>query len=300
MTEFKGKKTAVALGNFDGLHKGHLAVINEAVMEKHNGLLPCIVTFDEHPQKILSGNAPKRLMSRNLCEKETEKLGCKTVRISFEAVKNMSPEEFVSEILIKKLNAGFVACGFNYRFGKNGEGNAEILSELCKKHSICFKCVDGVDFECESISSTKIRNALQNGEIERANTMLGRHFSYDFEVVHGAGIGAKLIGFPTINQIFPEDHIVPKSGAYSSAAVIDGKLYPAMTNIGIRPTVGGTQTRSETFILGFSGDLYGTNTQVKLISYIREEKKFPSLEALSAQLKKDSVKAEMIYNEVFR
>lgn len=300
MTEFEGKKTAVALGNFDGLHKGHLAVINEAVMEKHNGLLPCVVTFDEHPQKALRGNAPKRLMSKSLCEKETEKLGCRTIRISFEQVKNMSPEEFFSEILIKKLNVGFVSCGFNYRFGKNGSGTAEILKNLCEKYNIGFVCVQGVDSDGESISSTRIRNAIEKGEIENANKMLGRFFSYDFEVVTGDRIGAKVLGFPTINQMFPEDHIVPKCGVYASATEVDGKIYPSMTNIGKRPTVGGEQLRSETCISGFSGDLYGTNTKVMLISYIRDEKKFPSLEALSAQLKSDSEKAEKIFKEVFR
>lgn len=300
MTEFEGKKTAVALGNFDGLHKGHLAVISEAVIERDNGLLPCIVTFEDHPQKTLRGNAPKRLMSKNLYEKETEKLGCKTVRISFEMVRNMSPEEFFSEILIKKLHADFVVCGFNYRFGKNGAGNAEILGRLCKEHGISFSCVQGVEFENESISSTRIRKTVENGEIEKVNAMLGRFFSYDFEVVTGDRIGAKVLGFPTINQIFPEDHIVPKNGVYASASEIDGKLYPSMTNIGKRPTVGGEQLRSETCILGFSGDLYGTNTIVKLISYIRDEIKFPSLEALSEQLKRDSEKAEKIFYEVFR
>lgn len=300
MTDFTGKKTAVALGNFDGLHKGHLAVINEAVIQKHNGLLPVVLIFNIHPRQKLSGNAPKKIMTVASQIKEISKLGATVEILDFEDVMNMSPEEFVRDVLIEKFNAAYVSCGFNFRFGKNGAGNTRILNELCEKHSVKLSVANEQTADGECISSTKIRNALQNGEIERANTMLGRHFSYDFEVVHGAGIGAKLIGFPTINQIFPEDHIVPKSGAYSSAAVIDGKLYPAMTNIGIRPTVGGTQTRSETFILGFSGDLYGTNTQVKLISYIREEKKFPSLEALSAQLKKDSVKAEMIYNEVFR
>ena len=94
MTDLKGRKTAVALGNFDGLHKGHLAVITKAVMEKHNGLLPCILTFDSHPQKTLKGSAPKKIMTRSLCEKESEKLGCKTVRLSFEEVRNLTPEEF--------------------------------------------------------------------------------------------------------------------------------------------------------------------------------------------------------------
>ena len=300
MTDLKGKKTAVALGNFDGLHKGHLAVINEAVMEKHNGLLPCILTFDSHPQKILKGSAPKKIMTRSLCEKETEKLGCDTVRLSFEEVRNMTPEEFFNEILIEKLNIGFVSCGFNYRFGKNGEGTSETLCKLCKNAGISFKCVGEVLFNGEAVSSTRIRHAIENGEIEKANKMLGRYFSYDFEVVHGDRIGKKLLGFPTINQLFPEWHVVPKNGVYASATEVDGRLYPSMTNIGKRPTVNGEQLRSETCIIGFSGDLYGTHPEVKLIKLIREEKKFPSLEALSAQLQKDSQEAEKIYNEVFR
>ncbi|MBR3867940.1 MAG: bifunctional riboflavin kinase/FAD synthetase [Clostridia bacterium] len=300
MTDLKGIKTAVALGNFDGLHKGHLAVINEAVMEKHNGLLPCILTFDSHPQKTLKGSAPKKIMTRSLCEKTTAKLGCETIRLSFEEVRNMTPEEFFNEILIKKLNIGFVSCGFNYRFGKNGEGNAEVLENLCKKHKIGFSCVQGVDSDGDFISSTRIRQTIENGDIENANNMLGRYFAYDFEVVHGDRIGKKLLGFPTINQIFPEGHIVPKNGVYASATEVDSKLYPSMTNIGKRPTVGGEELRSETCIIGFSGDLYGTHPEVKLIKLIREEKKFPSLEALSEQLKIDSEKAERIYNEVFR
>lgn len=300
MVDFEGKKTAVALGNFDGLHKGHLAVINEAVTEKHNGLLPCIVTFDTHPQKTLTGNAPKKLMSESIFEKEAKKLGCRTIRLCFEEIRNMPPEDFFNKILMEKLNVGFVACGFNYRFGKNGTGNANILKKLCKKNSIGFKCIDGIEIDGESISSTKIRNAVVNGDIEKANKMLGRYFSYDSEVVHGDNIGAKKLGFPTINQLFPEGHIVPKSGVYASATMVDNKLYSSITNIGTRPTVGGSQTRSETCISGFSGDLYGSHPEVRLIKFIREEKKFPSIEALSLQLKIDSETAEKIYNEVFR
>lgn len=300
MTDFEGRKTAVALGNFDGLHKGHLAVINKAVAQKSNGLLPCILTFDSHPLKALTGSAPKRIMTKSLCEKETEKLGCKTVRISFNEVRNMTPEEFFNEILIKKLNAGFVSCGFNYHFGKMGKGTAETLRNLCENAEIGFECADEVIFEDEVISSTRIRQVVENGKAEEAYNMLGRHFSYDFEVVHGDKIGKKLLGIPTINQLFPDWHIVPKNGVYASATEVDGRIYPSMTNIGKRPTVNGEQLRSETCIIGFSGDLYGTHPEVKLIKLIRNEKKFPSLEQLSAQLQKDSQEAEKIYNEVFR
>lgn len=300
MTDSNEQKTAVALGNFDGLHKGHLAVINEAVTQKSNGLEPCILTFDSHPLKILTGSAPKRIMTKTLCEKTTDELGCKTVRISFEEVRNMTPEEFFNEILLKKLNAGFVSCGFNYHFGKMGKGTAETLRKLSENAGIGFKCSEEVIFENEVISSTRIRQSIENGDIENTKNMLGRYFAYDFEVVHGDKIGKKLLGIPTINQLFPDWHVVPKNGVYASATEIDGKIYPSMTNIGKRPTVNGEQLRSETCIIGFSGDLYGTHPEVKLIRLIREEKKFPSLEALSEQLKKDAEKAENIYNEVFR
>jgi riboflavin kinase/FMN adenylyltransferase len=300
MTDLKGRKTAVALGNFDGLHKGHLAVINETVMKKHDGLLPCILTFDSHPQQTLRGSAPKKIMTRSLCEKETAILGCKTVRLPFEEVRNMTPEEFFNEILIKKLNVGFVSCGFNYRFGKNGEGNAETLELLCKNAGIGFKCADEILFDGKTISSTRIRQAIEDGDIEKAKNMLGRYFAYDTEVIHGDKIGKKLLGFPTINQLFPKWHVIPKNGVYASATEVDGRLYPSMTNIGKRPTVNGEELRSETCIIGFSGDLYGSHPEVRLIKLIREEKKFPSLQALSEQLKKDSQTAEKIYNEVFR
>ena len=150
----------------------------------------------------------------------------------------------------------------------------------------------------ESVSSTRIRLAVENGDIQEANSMLGRPFAYDFEVVHGDKIGKKVLGIPTINQLFPDWHVIPECGVYASATEVDGRLYPSMTNIGKRPTVGGEQLRSETSIIGFSGDLYGAHPEVKLIKLIREEKKFPSLEALSEQLKEDSKTAEKIYNEV--
>ena len=297
MDDFTNKKTAVALGNFDGLHKGHIAVINEAVIRRSNGLLPCIVTFETHPQKILTGLAPEALMTQSVFETRAEKLGCRIVKLNFQQVMNMSPREFFDEILVKKLGAGFVSCGFNYRFGKKGSGNAELLAQYCKSSGIGFSCVSGVEFEGESISSTRIRTAIRNGETEKANAMLGDCFSYDFEVMYGDRIGNAKLGFPTINQIFPDDFIVPASGVYASKTEIDSIVYPSMTNIGKRPTVNGNQLRSETHIIGFTGDLYGKNPKVSLLSRMRDEIKFPSLEALSEQLKKDCKNAELIYNE---
>lgn len=295
MTDFNGTKTAVALGTFDGLHKGHMSVINKAVAQRSNGLLPVILMFSEHPLKVLTGKAPKELFDGRIKEREITKTGCTPYTVSFEEIRNMSPEEFVTEILIKKLNADFISCGFNFRFAKNGMGNTEILSQLCKKYKIDLEIAQEVDFGSECISSTRIRNAIENGDTETANKMLGRRFSYDFEVVGGDHRG-RVLGFPTINQFFTDNFVIPKYGVYASATLIDGKWYPSVTNIGIRPTIGNSKPRSETCILGFSGDLYGTNTEVALISYIRPEIKFNDLEALTEQMKKDSEKAITIFN----
>ncbi len=295
MTDFRNQKTAVALGTFDGLHKGHLSVINKAVIQKDNGLLPVILLFSTHPIKALTGTGPKELFCGNIRENELAKTGCATYTVDFERIKNMSAEEFVKTILIDELNAGAVSCGFNFRFAKNGSGDVKSLAQLCKKYCVNFYVSDEVDFEGECISSTRIRTAIENGEIEKANAMLGRYFSYDFEVVNGDHRG-RILGFPTINQYFDEDFTVPKFGVYASAAFVAGKWYPAMSNIGIRPTIGNSKPRSETCILGYSGNLYGTHTQVTLLSYLREEIKFPNLEALIKQMEKDKEKAL----EVFR
>lgn len=295
MIDFKDKKTAVALGTFDGLHKGHMSVINKAVIQKDNGLLPVILLFSEHPQKSLAGNAPKEIFCGRIKQREIEKTGCIPYTVDFERIRNMSAEEFVKKILLDELNAGAVSCGFNFRFAKNGSGNTDILAHLCKKYAITFAVADEVDFGDECISSTRIRTAIENGEIEKANAMLARHFSYDFEVVNGDHRG-RILGFPTINQFFSDDFIVPCFGVYASAAFVDGKWYPAMTNIGIRPTIGNSNPRSETCILGYSGNLYGTNTEVALLSYLRGEIKFPDIEALTEQMKNDREKAIEIFN----
>ncbi len=296
MTDFNFEKTAVALGNFDGMHKGHMAVVNTAAAQKNSGLCPVILLFEPHPQKVLNQNPPKALFDGNIKEQIFNETGCFIHKISFRRIKDMPPEDFVSEILKKELNASFVSCGFNFRFGKNGSGDTSYLKMLCEKYSVKAEIIQPVMFKDEYISSTKIRLAIENGDIQKANAMLGRSFAYDFTVVDGDKIGRKL-GFPTINQLFPDDFTVPKFAVYASAVFVNGKRYPAVTNIGTRPTVTGNgSARSETTILGFSGDLYGKNPKVELLSYLRDEIKFPSLEKLTEQIKNDCKKSLEIFN----
>ena len=296
MCNSKNVKTAVALGTFDGLHKGHLAVINKAVIQKDNGLLPCVLLFSEHPQEVLSSKPPKMLMTNDMRQSLIKSLGCESRVISFREICNMTAEEFVSAILKDRLGAAFVSCGFNFRFGKNGMGDTTILKELCKKHNIELSVADEVDFEGKAISSTEIRKAIENGETEKAASMLGRLFSYDFTVEHGDERG-RTLGFPTVNQFFPKDFIVPRFGVYASVAKIDGNIYPAVTNIGNRPTIGTMSVRSETNIMGFKGDLYGQRPQIALIRHLRDEIKFNSLKELKDQIDTDSKKALIVYGE---
>lgn len=294
MTDLSNNQTAVALGTFDGLHKGHISVINKAVAQKSNGLVPVIVLFSSHPLKVLTGNAPKELFTGSIKEREIKKTGCIPYTVTFEEIRNMTPEQFVKNILIDKLNAKYISCGFNFHFGKDGIGNTDILSNLCKKYNITLEIANEVDFDDKCISSTRIRKAIENGEIETANEMLCRNFSYNFEVVGGDHRG-RVLGFPTINQYFPDTFTIPKYGVYASMTNVNDTWYPSMTNIGIRPTIGNSKPRSETCILGYSGDLYGTNTEVALLSYLRPEMKFENLEKLTEQMEKDSKDAISVF-----
>ncbi len=289
-------KLSLALGTFDGLHKGHLKVLETTKKFAFDGFSPSVLLFDCHPLVAVKGFAPPMLITKEDKEANIKNMGLLPVPISFNEIKDLTPEEFVRDILVGKLNAGVVVSGDNFHFGKNGQGNSEILSALCEKYGIIYKKAENVFYEDELISSTRIRTALENGNIEEANNMLGRKFSYDFLVVEGNKIGKKYFGFPTINQHFPVDFINLKHGVYASQSTVDGIIYPSVTNFGCHPTIGGDKVLSETCILGFDGNLYNRRIKVELISFIRGEKKFDSKEELKEQIDKDSKSAVEIFN----
>lgn len=296
--KIKKQGTAVALGYFDGIHLGHQAVLNTALRyAKEQKLVPVIMLFDVHPRKVILGKTPPMLKSEYKKREFLEKMGFTVVPFNFRESMNYTPDEFIEKILIEGLNAKVVSCGFDYHYGKDGKGNADTLHEEFEKRGITAIAEAPILFDGQKVSSTAIREYIANGEIDKANAMLGRHFSYDFVVRKGDGLG-RVMGFPTINQCFPDDHVVPKYGVYASKVFVDGKWYPAVTNVGIRPTVSAENMRSETCILDFSGDLYGKNVEVFLIKYLRPEIKFPDLRELSAQIEKDIEQARIIYDEV--
>lgn len=296
--KIKKQGTAVALGYFDGIHLGHQAVLSTALKyAKAEKLVPVIMLFDIHPRKLISGVIPPMLTSEEKKREILTNMGFTVVEFNFREAMDYSPNEFIEKILIESLNARVVTCGFDYHYGKGGKGNATTLHDELKKRGIRVFAKEPILLGDEIVSSTAIRGLISKGEIEKANTMLGRCFSYDFTVRKGDGLG-RTMGFPTINQFFSKDFIVPKYGVYASKVFFENKWYPSVTNVGIRPTVAKDSMRSETCILDFSADLYGKNVEVCLMKFIRDEKKFNSLEELSAQIEKDIIKARMIYNEV--
>lgn len=277
---------AVALGNFDGLHIGHLAVIDRTIALAGESMTATVMLFDEHSMKAVTGAAPPRLITEEERADLFKKNGIEPFVISFSRIKDFSPKEFVEKVLVNELDARIVVCGFNYRFGNKAKGDAKLLEEICIEKGIKCVIINEVVKDGMPVSSTAIRSAVECGDIEKANAMLGRSFGYCAEVVNGDKRG-RTWGFPTINQKLPEGLVVPKFGVYESIVTVEGQSYLGVTNIGLRPTVGTEKVLSETHILSFDGVLYGKKVDVRLIRFIRSEQKFSSFDELILQIESD-------------
>ncbi len=282
--QFEG--SFVALGTFDGLHMGHKAVITA---EKSQYERKIALMFIQHPQSK-NGEAPCRLITPQQEREILFSWGVEPVYLDFTEISDMSPTEFVDTILVDKLNAKSIACGFNYRFGKGAEGDVNTLMTLCAEREIKLTVVDKIEYNDEPVSSTRIREAVRTGDMKAARAMLGRYFSYDFEVLHGDERG-RVLGSPTINQFFTHDFQVPEFGVYASFTDVDGEIYPSVTNVGVRPTIGNSEKRSETNIIGYNGDLYGQYPRVFLVEKLRGDQAFGSLDELRESIFADREKA---------
>ncbi len=286
---------SVALGFFDGLHSAHKAVLEGALTNALRlGLTPAVLLFDEHPRTVLTGDAVPSLLTESERDERLRKMGFTLLFVSFKEIMNMLPEEFVDKILCERFRAGALSCGYNYNFGRNASGNTGILGELCKERGIALTVCPEITLNGKTVSSTEIRKALENGDTERANGMLGYPFGFTARVFTGDRRG-RLLGSPTINQYIPGELITPKFGVYASRVYFDGREYTGVTNIGARPTFGEGSVRSETFIVDFSGDLYGRDVRVEIYSFIRGEKKFPDADALKAQIAADVESAKRYF-----
>lgn len=274
------KTVALALGTFDGIHKGHLAVLDSAIKSKAEKKV--VVTFAAPPMKA----GAKLIMPENIKEKEFLRLGFDEILLlNFEQVKDMSPTEFLN-MLFCKYNVKSISCGFNYRFGKSAAGNTQTLKEYANSHGAECKIIEPVYYMDEPISSTRIRAAIENGDMKSAKQMLGFDFFLESEVISGDARGRQM-GFPTANQIPDSEVTMLKFGVYKTETEVDGKKYNSITNIGIRPTYKTETPIAETHIVGFSGDLYGKIIKVNFLEFIREERKFNGLEEVKNQIEKD-------------
>lgn len=283
------RKSAVALGLFDGIHLGHRAVLNMALEQEKNGLIPYVFTFNPVMVSKKSRGEYGYIYTHLDKLRILSRLGFfwSIYSVSFQEVCGLSGEEFVKNILIDKLNVGFVCCGNDFRFGKNASCGVNELYELGRKYDFDIKIADDVILEGETVSSTAIRNMLLNGDVTKARQFLGAPYTINKTVIHGAELG-RTIGFPTVNQLFSKGQLVPKYGVYASDVCIDGVWYRAMTNIGMKPTVNYNGIPlAETHIIGFSGDLYGRRIQTNIREFIRPEQKFDSVDELKRQIAED-------------
>ncbi|MBQ8849981.1 MAG: bifunctional riboflavin kinase/FAD synthetase [Clostridia bacterium] len=282
---------AVALGCFDGVHLGHSEVIKKACSIAHElGCDSAVWTFDEPPKNYFLKHAVPLITDKHEKSKLISSLGVdKFISVPFtKETANISAEDFFFEILKKKLKVLHIVCGFNYTFGKNGEGNSELLQRLCKDNGIGLTVLSPISVSGITVSSSAIRDALATGQTDMATELLGRPYSLRTVVISGQHLARKL-GFPTVNQEFSSRMLVPKYGVYVSRVTVEGrrKTFYGITNVGIRPTVGGTSLFAETNIFDFSDDLYGRSVKVEFLHFIREERKFEDLEALTEQVNED-------------
>ena len=284
-------KRVIALGFFDGVHLGHAALLNKARQEADRlGCKAAALTFDHHPDEVIFGR--KTPLLNTLPEREQLMKGRfdmdEVLTLPFDAAMMQMPwEQFAEDVLCERFEAQAVVCGHDFTFGHKGEGNAQKLQAFFGAN--CH-VIEAVELEGEIVSSTRIRELLQEGEIEQANKMLGRPHFLEGAVIHGKHLGRK-IGIPTANMLLPEETVIPCFGVYASR--VNGT--PAVTNIGIRPTLEDGETPTvESRLLDFSGDLYGKTIKVELLHYLRPEKKFSSVEELKEQIQLDTEKTKTL------
>ena len=283
--------SVVALGFFDGVHLGHRAVLSRAkTLSLELGCDCTVWTFASSPKNYFSPRSVPQLTDGATKARLIEELGADTlVSVPFDqAVADLSAEDFFHRILKSSLRASHIVCGYNYSFGAGGRGNVTLLESLCRTAGIGLTVLPAVTVEGMAVSSTMIRRALEEGRPEEAAKLLGRPFSIRTPVVDGQRLGRRL-GFPTLNQLLEEDRLLPARGVYLSRVTLEGDSTPyfGITNLGRRPTVGGDFLGAETHIFDFSGDLYGTTVEVALLTFLRPERKFDSVEALSRQVHDD-------------
>lgn len=284
-------KTAITLGKFDGVHVGHQKLIHKVIEKKKEGFRSVLFTFDKSAGAFLRDKDFNMLLTKEERKKVLSKypldfvLECEFT----EEFAHMDAETFIEEILVRRLNVGYIAVGTDCTFGYKAKGNYKLLQEFSEKFDFVVEVVDKVTFKGSEISSTRIRNCIEEGKMEDANQMLGYSYPVIGEVIHGKKLG-RTLGMPTTNLVPSNEKLLPPFGVYASTTIIDDKSYYGITSIGYKPTVSEEKIRGvETYIFDYNDDLYGKTIEIDLYRFERPEFKFNSIEQLKEEMEKDIV-----------
>ena len=283
-------KTIYALGFFDGVHIGHAALLEACHrLAREQGCDAGVITFGTHPEALVLGASPKLINTpkdREWLLRERFSMD-PVVTLPFDEQMRTMPWKDFLEVLRQRLGAAGFVCGADFRFGYRGQGTAALLTEYCAERNLPCTVVPDQTIDGIRVSSTYIRQQLEAGDMATAVKFLGHPHILSGTVIHGRALGRK-IGVPTANVALPKGLAVPKFGVYACSCLIDGVRYPAVTNLGHRPTVEGRNVRVEAWILDYNGDLYGREITVEFHYFLRPEQKFPSLEALQAEIHRNA------------
>lgn len=292
------EKTVYAIGFFDGVHLGHRALLEACRrMAAQTGCRAGVITFRDHPDALVFGEAPKLITTPDARDQLMRKLGMDSVTLlPFDRAMMTLPWQEFYRRLRRDHNACGLVVGADFRFGNRGEGTAESLRTVCQADGIPCTVVPQLLLDGTVISSTHIRSLLRSGDVEQANRFLGDPYTLSGRVIHGRGLG-RTLGIPTANLPFPEALEVPAFGVYACVAQVGNKRYPAVTNIGTRPTVSGSGITVEPWILGEVGDIYGQPLTLEFYKFLRPEQKFDSLEQLQQEIRRNAEQTRSLFEE---
>lgn len=282
---------AITIGTFDGVHIGHRKILEKVINHaKQAQLKSAVLTFFPHPRMVLQKDADIKLLN-TLAEKKAilNKMGLDILVIHpfTRAFSRLTATEFVRDLLVNKLRSKKVVIGYDHRFGRNRTANITDLIAFGNALDFTVEEIPAQEIEAVSVSSTKIRKALEEGDVRTANEYLGYDYMLSGKVQKGKGLG-RTLGYPTANLVIDEDYkLIPKTGSYTIKSDLKGKMVYGMMNIGFNPTVDGTAKTIEVHFFDFNADLYGQALQIDMLNRLRDEQRFDSLEALKAQLRKD-------------
>lgn len=293
--DYKVADSAVSLGKFDGIHRGHRILLQKILDQKE--WIPTVFTFG-----AMQGNGV--MPGQQIYSKKEQGMILEELGIQREVIfpfhrktRNMTAEEFVQNILVDRLGTVFVCVGEDFRFGKDRQGDVELLSRLADRYGYRLEVQPKLVCDGEVVSSTRIRWELSTGRLDQVNKLLGAPYFICGEVVHGNALG-RTIEMPTANMIPEPGKVLPVFGVYATTAEVEGKRYRAVTNIGLKPTVGAEDVTVETYLLDFSGELYGKEMKVCFHHFLRQEKKFAGIAQLKEQMEQDRSQALQILQTI--